>query len=580
MITLNLVQGSPEWHAHRASHHNASDASVIMGKSPYRKRSDLIEATATGVEQEISKAQQALFDKGHDAEAAARPMAEEIIGEELFPCVGVSDDGKLSASFDGLTMLGDAAWEHKLWNEAKANDVRNGRVPDCDWWQVVQQIIVSGADKLLYMVSDGTCEKMEYVMIDGDQARKCAGSLLQAWGQFEEAVANYKPSESTSAPEGVTPETLPALHVEATGKVIASNLDAYRDHAMQVLGSINRDLKTDQDFSDAEQTVKWCKSVESKLSAAKDSVLGQMASVDEVCRTIDDLSAETRRVRLDLDKLVKAEKERRKADIVNTAVESVRKHCESINASLREHALQSDQHRWQRDIAASIKGLKTLSSITDAADTAAANLKIEASQQADRIRAAVAVLDEFADHAGLFADRVQLCREKSPEDLRNLAKARVAEHEERERQRIEAERQRIRAEEQAKAERKAQIKAEAEEAERADIAIAKAEHDAATAPQMQPVDRVPPATDTEWPTVTAEQSTDERLIKLGDINKAIAPLSITAEGLHTLCDIEPADIPGRAKMYRVADVMMALAEMQHLVDRATPDVKRYAKEAA
>src|SRR5699024_6704603 len=130
---------------------------------------------------------------------------------------------------------------------------------------------------------------------------------------------------------------------------------------------------------------------------------------------------------------------------------------------------------------------------------------------------------EFADHASLFADHVQLCREKSPEDLRNLAKARVAEHEERERQRIESERERIRAEEQAKAERKAQIKAEAAEAERADIAAANAEHEAQR---------------TTGHVETKPQHPD-RLIKLGDINKAIAPLSITAQGLHTLCGIQP-----------------------------------------
>lgn len=557
MKTVSLVQGTQAWHQHRATHNNASEASVVMGKSPYRKRTDLITEKATGITPVVSAAQQTLFDKGHKAEANARPIAEEIVGEELFPCVGVADDGKLSASFDGLTMLGDTAWEHKLWNEAKAADVRNGHVPDCDWWQVVQQIVVSGADRILYMVSDGTREKMEYVMIDGDQARKCAGSLLQAWEQFEQAVASYQPSESAPTTEGVTPETLPALYVEATGKVIASNLDAYRDHAMQVLGSINRDLKTDQDFSDAEQVVKWCKGVESKLSAAKDSVLGQMASVDEVCRTIDDLSAETRRVRLDLDKLVKAEKESRKAAIVNAAAESVREHYMGISASLGEY-FTGMPASVRADIAASIKGLKTLSSITDAADTAAANLKIEASQQADKIRAAVAVLDEFAEHRHLFADRVQLCASKSPDDLRNLAKTRVAEHEEHERQRIEA-----------KAEHEANVKRhEAEEAERRAHGKCDGNHPgpACADPECWNHD-VPPAT-------------DERLIKLGDINKAIAPLSITADGLKTLCSIEPADVPGRAKMYRLSDVENAIIAMQQMLPRSIDAIRDTAKETA
>lgn len=567
MKTLNLVQGSPEWMEHRRTSRNASEASIIMGCHPNCSRAELVRLKARGQEQEFSDwVRKNILDRGHEVEARARNIMEHgLFGEELFPACGESDDGKLSASFDGLPMLAASSWECKQYNAAKYAAVEAGQVPECDKWQVVQQSYVNDKNQVVYTISDGTEERtasIEYAPSEDEYKQ-----LLLAWDQFEADLAAYDASNDVPPkPEGVTPETLPALHVEATGKVIASNLDAYRDHAMQVLGSINRDLQTDQDFADAEQTVKWCKSVESKLSAAKDSVLGQMATVDEVCRTIDDLSAETRRVRLDLDKLVKAEKERRKSDIVNAAVESVQEHCASINASLGEHALKSDQHRWQRDISASIKGLKTLSSITDAADTAAANLKIEASQQADRIRAAVAVLDEFADHAGLFADRVQLCATKSPEDLRNLAKARVAEHEERERQRIEAERQRIRAEEQEKAEK---------------IAKEQARKMQNAAPIGAPPPRDPtPAEVAGTGAVEKAKVTDERLIKLGDIQKAIAPLSITADGLRVLCGIEPARAKGNSKLYRVADVMMALAEMQHLVDRATPDVERYAKEAA
>lgn len=571
MKTMNLTQGSPEWIEHRRTSRNASEASIIMGCHPNCSRSELIRLKARGAEQEFSDwVRKNILDKGHAVEAKARPMIERELyaGDELYPVCGQSDDGKLCASFDGLPMIDVKPWECKQYNAAKFADVLAGAVPECDKWQVVQQSYVAGKVSVYYTVTDGTDEKTETIEYEPNEEEY--QRLLLAWDQFEADLAAYDASNDIPPkPEGVTPETLPALHVEATGKVLTSNLDAYRDHAMQVLGSINRDLKTDQDFSDAEQTVKWCKSVESKLSAAKDSVLGQMATVDEVCRTIDDLSAETRRVRLDLDKLVKAEKERRKSDIINTAVESVREHCSGINASLDDHALQSDQHRWQRDIATAIKGLKTLSSITDAADTAAANLKIEASQQADRIRAAVAVLDEFSDHAGLFADRVQLCREKSPEDLRNLAKARVAEHVERERQRIEAERQQIRAEEQEKAEQ---------------VAKEQARKTRNAAPITAPPPRDPtPVEVAATGAVEKAKAIDDRLIKLGDIQKAIAPLSITAEGLHTLCGIQPTKArnqKGAAKFYRVADVMIALSEMQNLVDRATPDVERYAKEAA
>jgi predicted phage-related endonuclease len=69
---------------------------------------------------------------------------------------------------------------------------------------------------------------------------------------------------------------------------------------------VNRDLSTDADFADAEKAVKWCSDVESRLAAAKEHALSQTASIEALFRTIDDISAEARTVRLELDKLVTA----------------------------------------------------------------------------------------------------------------------------------------------------------------------------------------------------------------------------------------------------------------------------------
>ena len=43
MKTHALVQSTPEWHAHRASHFNASDAPAMMGCSPHKSRTHLLE---------------------------------------------------------------------------------------------------------------------------------------------------------------------------------------------------------------------------------------------------------------------------------------------------------------------------------------------------------------------------------------------------------------------------------------------------------------------------------------------------------------------------------------------------------
>merc|ERR1712138_261289 len=100
------------------------------------------------------------------------------------------------------------------------------------------------------------------------------------------------------------------------GMVEASNLKEFEASARATLASINTDLQSDQDFADAEKAVKFCKDVEKRLAGAKENVLGQMQTVDEVVKTIDRISEETRQLRLKLDKAVKEQKETRKLQIL------------------------------------------------------------------------------------------------------------------------------------------------------------------------------------------------------------------------------------------------------------------------
>ena len=100
MKTVNFAQGSPEWHAHRSKHFNASDAPVMMGLSPYKTRSALLHEMATGQTPDIDAGTQKLFDDGHNFEALARPIAESIIGDDLFPVVGTLEvDGRTVKRF-------------------------------------------------------------------------------------------------------------------------------------------------------------------------------------------------------------------------------------------------------------------------------------------------------------------------------------------------------------------------------------------------------------------------------------------------------------------------------------------------
>ena len=159
MITHELIQGTPQWHAYRAAHDNASDAPAMMGCSAYKTRDELIAELATGITPEVDPATQHLYDSGHRFEALARPLAEKIIGEDLYPCTGSIEGSRQSASFDGLTMLEDVAFEHKRLNQRlraalQAPGCTGADLPMDYQIQMEQQCAVSKCEKVLFMASD------------------------------------------------------------------------------------------------------------------------------------------------------------------------------------------------------------------------------------------------------------------------------------------------------------------------------------------------------------------------------------------------------------------------------------------
>ena len=155
MNTIQLIQGSNEWLAHRAKFFNASDAPAMMGCSPYKTRAQLLHEMHTGMSPEVNPSVQRRFDDGHRFEALARPLAEKIMGEELYPIVGT--EGKLSASSDGLTMDERINFEHKSLND----ELRNLMTPTCTGAdlplyhrvQMEQQHMVFAPEKTLFMAS-------------------------------------------------------------------------------------------------------------------------------------------------------------------------------------------------------------------------------------------------------------------------------------------------------------------------------------------------------------------------------------------------------------------------------------------
>ncbi|NMX98618.1 Heme peroxidase [Pseudomonas veronii] len=428
----NVAQGSAEWLALRAQYRTASEAPAMMGASKYQSRTDLLIAKKTGITPDVTPSQQFVFDKGHATEALARPLTEALIGEELYPIVAT--EGNLLASMDGATMLGETLFEHKLWNESVVAQVKAGDLAPHYYWQLEQQLLVSGAERVIFVCSDGTPENfvhMEYRPVAGRAAQ-----LIEGWKQFEADLANFEMADTPSIVVGKAPDELPALRIELTGMVTASNLKVFEDSALAVIDSVKTTLSTDQDFADAKKAVKWCGDVEEAVSIAKKQALSQTQSIDELFSSLDRISAHARETRLKVDKLVKAQELLVKTTIKQKAELALAEHVAGINRTLGQVALPN----VHVDFAGAMKNKRTIASLQDAVDTELARAKIDASQAADSIRLNLNSLAELAvDHAFLFSDVQQLVT-KANDDLVTLIKFRIAEHQKVEQQKADAKR--------------------------------------------------------------------------------------------------------------------------------------------
>ena len=424
-MNIELTQGSPEWFAHRAKHYNASEAAAMLGISQYLTRSELVRQTATGSAPEIDAATQRRFDDGHAYEAAARPWAEEIIGEELFPVTvaEVVNGLPLSASLDGLTMDGATSFEHKTMNEALDRALADGKIPEEYHPQCEQGLLLSGATRCLFMASRGDKRTERHAWYESNPALRA--KLLSGWAQFRSDVAAYEPDTSAPAAVGKAPtDTLPYLAIQVSGSVLTSNLPAFKERAIEVFRGIKTDLQTDEDFADAELAVKFCKGIEDRLEGAKRDAMAQTASIDALFKAIDEISEEARQKRLTLDKAVKSRKESIRLELIRGGELALAVHVQAIDKRLGKVRLPPPPANF----AGVIKGLKTLASIKDAIATELARTKIEASEAADRIGANLRALHEQAgDYLTLFPD-VQALVLKAEADLTATIKARIADH--------------------------------------------------------------------------------------------------------------------------------------------------------
>lgn len=345
---ISARQGSPEWLAARAGRLSASDAPAMMGESPYATRQSLIHRLATGKSQPVGAELQALFDRGHAAEAAAVARAEmaALCDFATGTCYILDCDGlPLLASPDGISHDGKKIWEHKLYSQKKADLLAQKKWPH-DVWQLEQQLLVTGADSVLYHLSDDTRESVAWYR--SDPQRRAA--LIAGWHRLLADISAYK---RTLAAQVAEPET--ALAVVAEGRIISSNVAEFSAVINEWLAKV----AAETDPGAAVAHAKRCKSIQDRCEALRDGVIGQTADISAVVTALSAIAAEARSVRLKLEKLADSEANKAKATVVAAA------HAR-LNDARGNHPLAP-----RVDLASAGKGKRTLDSYRQAVEGAA-----------------------------------------------------------------------------------------------------------------------------------------------------------------------------------------------------------------
>lgn len=186
---VKLVQGSPEWHAHRAQYRNASESAAVMGASPWLTPYQFWQIRTGRVEQAVT----APMRHGTEMEPRARAAYEAKTGLVMQPLVLA--DGDYSASLDGITLEGDLLLEVKcpykgqsstLWQGVVAGDV-----PDYYAIQIQHQLMVSGAAMAHLWVFDGT----EGLLLEVARDEAIMASIRAAWDGFQKYLDNDTPPQ-------------------------------------------------------------------------------------------------------------------------------------------------------------------------------------------------------------------------------------------------------------------------------------------------------------------------------------------------------------------------------------------------
>lgn len=457
----NLVQGSEKWHQVRAEHDTASEAPAMMGVSKYKSRTQLMKEKK-GFKEVISPELQKRFDQGHETEEKARELLEFETADSFEGAVAsIEIDGlKLLASLDGLSDDGKTIFEHKLWNKTLVENVLNDVLEPTYYWQLEQQLLVFGADQVLFMVSDGTGNNREMMYYKSLPERR--EKLIAGWIQFNIDLENFELKAKQEVVVGVQ-NYLPVITYKVTGTEISTNIGTCLEEIKEMAQEeMSKTLETDQDFADKDQLNKDVKKARAALKESISKVRGEFVSYSQFEEIAQDMDVVLQKMQSHGEKQVKQAKDAKKESIKNIAEKEVSDYSAEIDKLINPIRISSVYADGMPDFDLAMKGKRTIESLQNAVDGAIVELKIAVNEIKDKVIANLSTLRELAsEYEFLFMDSADLVK-KDNDDLIAVIKMRISEHKAAEEKKLADQKAQIEAEAKEKAEREAQVELDAD----------------------------------------------------------------------------------------------------------------------
>jgi len=211
------------------------------------------------------------------------------------------------------------------------------------------------------------------------------------------------------------------LIIRITGEVQETNFDEFEKQSLIVISGINRKLETDEHFAEAEQNIKFCKTIANRIANARNDALHRTKAISELIATTSRVEAKFDEVRLILTKLVGTEKERRKNEIINSAKNR-------LNGLLLHSPVKHGFAIDHAAIYAAAKGKRSLAKMQEDIDEVAETEELRLSEMEIGFTGNIEKIEKTEkEWPGLFPDKQNMAL-SAPETVDAIIVGRVSDH--------------------------------------------------------------------------------------------------------------------------------------------------------